>query len=97
MVWHAQGLAIVNDRLQLYAKQHSEEVTCLDCGAIFFEGLDRLSDELLPDALHPSAAGDQTFCAKQLDCITVASNDFMLCSQSIMRYVRMHWHDDMQI
>lgn len=48
----------MNDRLQLYANQHSEEVTFLDCGAIFFAGPDRLSDQLLPDALHPSAAGD---------------------------------------
>jgi hypothetical protein len=56
-VWPAQGLASVNDRLQLYANQHSGEVTFLDCGAIFFAGPDRLSDELLPDALHPSAAG----------------------------------------
>ena len=58
-VWPAQGLSIVNERLQLYAKQHSEEVTFLDCGAIFFAGPDRLNDQLLPDALHPSAAGDE--------------------------------------
>ena len=53
-----QGLSIVNSRLQAYANQHPEEVTFLDCGAIFFDGPDRLSDDRLPDALHPSAAGN---------------------------------------
>ena len=53
-----QGLTIVNRRLQRYANQHAEEVTFLDCGAIFFDRPDRLSAKWLPDALHPSAAGD---------------------------------------
>jgi hypothetical protein len=42
----------------VYANHHSEEVTFLDCASIFFDGTDRLSDERLPDALHPSATGD---------------------------------------
>lgn len=57
-----QGLTIVNRGLKRYANQHSDSVTFLDCGAAFFDGPNRLSDELLPDALHPSAKGDCRMC-----------------------------------
>lgn len=54
---YTKGLEIVNRGLQRYANQHSDAVTYLDCGALFFAAPDLLSSELLPDALHPSPKG----------------------------------------
>ena len=53
-----QGLEQVNCNLKEYASRHRGVVTYLDCGVPFFAGPNQLSAELLPDALHPSLAGE---------------------------------------
>ena len=56
----SQGLMTVNKRLAAVASNDSH-VTYLDCGQPFFASPTELNHDLLPDALHPSAAGNVTF------------------------------------
>ena len=51
-----QGLISVNKRLAAVAAKDSA-VMYLDCGQPFFASPTELNHTLLPDALHPSAAG----------------------------------------
>jgi len=55
----SQGLTSVNKRLAGVAGRDSA-VTYLDCGRPFFASPTELNHTLLPDALHPSAAGNSS-------------------------------------
>ncbi len=52
------AINVINARVETYAQQHSKNVHFVECSAGYLvDGGAHISKDLMPDALHPSAAG----------------------------------------
>lgn len=66
----SQGLELVNARVEAFAET-APNVSYIDCGQPFFATPELLNADLMPDALHPSAAGMSISISRENVCANV--------------------------